>query len=141
MSQALIFEPVLAMLLLTLVVWLWLFARRLTYMTANKIDAESLKSPEQTTELLPEKVMAPGNNFKNLFEIPVVFYALCVSAFALNQVDATLINCAWIFVTLRGIHSLVHCTYNRVMHRFVAYLASSLIVWFMVAKVAWIVFA
>jgi len=56
-------------------------------------------------------------------------------------VDATLINCAWIFVTLRGIHSLVHCTYNRVMHRFVAYLASSLIVWFMVAKVAWAVFA
>lgn len=141
MPQAIIFEAVLAMLLLTLVIWLWMFARRMSYLLANKIDAESLKSPEQVTEVLPESAAAPGHNFKNLFEMPVVFYTVCAAAYALNQVDGTLINCAWAFVALRAIHSVVHCTYNRVLHRFVAYLASSLVVWFMVVKVSLAVFA
>lgn len=140
MSQAIIFEAVLAMLVLTLVIWLWMFARRMSYLLANKIDAEALKSPEQVAEVLPESAAAPGHNFKNLFEMPVVFYAVCTAAFALNLVDGLLINCAWAFVALRAIHSLVHCTYNRVLHRFVAYLASSLVVWFMVVKVSLAVF-
>ncbi|MGH1372185.1 MAG: MAPEG family protein [Cellvibrionaceae bacterium] len=139
MSQAIIFESVLAMLLLTFVVWLWMFARRMSYLLSHKIDAESLKSPEQVSEVLPEVAAAPGNNFKNLFEMPVVFYLVCVAAFALNQVDQVLLNCAWAYVALRAVHSVVHCTYNRVLHRFIAYLASSVVVWFMVLKVSWAV--
>jgi hypothetical protein len=36
---------------------------------------------------------------------------------------------AWAFVVLRIVHSFIHCTYNRVMHRFTAYLLSSLVLW------------
>jgi hypothetical protein len=81
-------------------------------------------------------VNAPANNFTNLCEVPVIFYAVCVAAFSLQLVDGLLLNCAWAFVALRVVHSIVHCTYNRVMHRFMAYLGSSLLVWFMVVKVA-----
>lgn len=136
MSQSVIFQPLLAMLILTGVVWLVLFIRRMSYLASQKIDAEQLKTPAQITALIPDNVEAPANNFKNLFEVPVVFYVVCVAAFLLAQVDGLLLNLAWAFVILRVIHSLVHCTYNRVQHRFMAYLGSSIVVWVMVGKVA-----
>lgn len=135
-----IFEPVIAMLLLTAVVWLVLFIRRLSYATGHKIDAEEMKTPEQTMSLLPDDVNAPANNFKNLFEVPVLFYVVCISAATLNLVDAMMINCAWGFVLLRVLHSIIHCTYNRVMHRFMAYVGSSLLVGVMLVKLALAVF-
>ncbi|GAA5315881.1 MAG: MAPEG family protein [Candidatus Pelagadaptatus aseana] len=134
--QAEIFQPVLAMLLLTLVVWVVLFVRRMKYLMGNKVDAELVKTPEQVTALLPADVNAPGNNFKNLFEMPVIFYVVCLVAFQLQQVDGFLLNCAWGFVLLRAIHSLIHCTYNRVLHRFYSYIGSSVLVWAMLVDLA-----
>jgi len=135
-AQSIIFEPVLVMLLLTAVVWVWLFARRLPFMLGNKIDAEAVKTPQQLAELLPPKVAAPGDNLKNLFEVPVIFYVVCISAFLLQQVDGLLVNCAWAFVGLRAVHSIVHCTYNRVMHRFLAYLLSCIVLGCMLVKLS-----
>jgi hypothetical protein len=135
-TSAAIFAPVVAMLLLTMLVWAALFVRRVSYLMSHKISAHKVQSPEQLTALLPADVNAPSNNFKNLFEMPVVFYVVCITAFSLQLVDGLLLNCAWGFVAIRVIHSLVHCTYNRVMHRFIAYLASSVLVWFMVIKVS-----
>lgn len=136
MSQSVIFQPLLAMLILTSVVWLVLFIRRMSYLVSQKIDAEQLKTPSQVSALIPDNVESPANNFKNLFEVPVVFYVVCIAAFLLGQVDGLLVNLAWAFVILRVIHSLVHCSYNRVQHRFMAYLGSSIVVWVMVGKVA-----
>ncbi len=31
---------------------------------------------------------------------------------------------AWLYVALRVVHSLIHCTYNKVMHRLSAFVAS-----------------
>jgi hypothetical protein len=45
-TNSAIFQPFMAMLLLTLTVWVILFIRRLTYLTGNKIDAEDVKTPE-----------------------------------------------------------------------------------------------
>ena len=135
-----ILQPVVAMLLLTAVVWLVLFVRRLSYMTGQKIDAEQMKTPENTLALLPDDVNAPANNFKNLFEVPVLFYVVCLCVAMVNAVDAMMINCAWGFVLLRLLHSLIHCTYNRVMHRFLAYVGSSLLLGVMLVKLALAVF-
>ena len=41
------------------------------------------------------------------------------------------VSLAWGFVMLRGVHSFVHTTYNRVMHRFLAYAVSTLFVFAM----------
>ena len=131
-----ILQPVVAMLLLTAVVWVVLFVRRLSYMAGQKIDAEQMQTPQQTLSLLPDDVIAPANNFKNLFEAPVLFYVVCLCAAMLNSVDAMMLNCAWGFVLLRVIHSVIHCTYNRVMHRFVAYMGSCLLLGVMLFKLA-----
>jgi len=34
---------------------------------------------------------------------------------------------AWIYVALRCVHSFIHLTYNRVIHRFVVYALSAVV--------------
>jgi len=73
-----------------------------------------------------ERVQA-ADNFKNLFEVPVLFYALSATALALGNIAQWLVIGAWGFVALRYLHSLVQCTYNKVTHRLLAFLSSSLL--------------
>ncbi len=126
--------PMAAMLLITLLVWITMFIRRVGYMSANNINAEQLKSPADTQALIPGDASAPSNNFKNLLEMPVIFYVTCLYLTVFGQVDSLHITCAWLFVAGRALHSLIHCSYNRVMHRFLVYLLSSLAVWVMVVR-------
>ncbi|RLQ21932.1 hypothetical protein DWB85_10105 [Seongchinamella sediminis] len=126
--------PVATMLLLTLVVWVTLFVTRMKYLTANKVDAERLKTPADVQALIPGDVSAAANNFKNLFEVPVVFYVTCFYLTLFGQVDSLHLGCAWVFVAGRILHSFIHCSYNRVMHRFLVYLLSSLALWVMVVR-------
>lgn len=127
--------PMACMMLLTLLVWIALFVKRVGYMQSHKIDVEQMKSPADTAALLPSATEGPSNNLKNLFELPVVFYAVCLYLTVFGQVDAIHVYSAWAFVLLRALHSVIHCSYNRVMHRFLAYLLSSLALWVMVVRV------
>jgi hypothetical protein len=86
-------------------------------------------------------VSNPSDNLKNLFEIPVIFYALAVYLFVTKQVDTIYLGAAWVFVALRVMHSAVHCTFNLVILRFYLYLFSTLAVWFMAIRSALTYFA
>jgi hypothetical protein len=44
-------------------------------------------------------------------------------------VTVVTLGLAWGFVGLRVLHSAIHCSYNRVWHRFYAYLAGGLVLW------------
>jgi hypothetical protein len=126
--------PMLAMMLLTMLVWLWLFVRRIGYMNSQAIDVEAVKRPADLDALLPPQVQAPAYNLRNLVELPVVFYALCLYLTVYAQVDGFYVACAWVFVGFRYLHSLVHCTYNRVLHRFLLYAVASLALWVMLIR-------
>ena len=82
-------------------------------------------TPGMFAQLSPPAVNNPSENFKNLFEIPVLFYALALYLFATSQVDGAYLTAAWIFVAFRALHSLVHCTVNIVNLRFFMYLAAT----------------
>ncbi len=126
--------PILAMMLLTALVWLLLFARRISYMNANTIDVEQVQRPADLDALLPPRVQAPAYNLRNLVELPVIFYALCLLLTFGGLVDGFYLVCAWVFVVFRYLHSFIHCTYNRVMHRFGAYAIAGLALWVMVIR-------
>ena len=126
--------PMMGMLILTMLVWIFMFVQRLRYASANKIDAEAMKTPADVQALIPGEVSSGSNNLKNLFELPVIFYAVCLYLTVLLKVDDIYVNCAWAFLIFRCLHSLIHCTYNKVMHRFMAYLVSSLALWVMVVR-------
>lgn len=133
-SQA-ILAPFLAMMLLTALVWVYMYSRRLGYIKANRIQPQDLATPEMAAKLLPEAVTLPANNVRNLLELPVVFYALCLYLYVTGSVDGVHVVSAWMFVALRAAHSAVHCTVNIVVLRFASYFAAALVLWIMLARV------
>jgi hypothetical protein len=136
MPQTAIFGPFFATIFLTLLVWGYMYIRRIGFIRSNKISPKDLAVPGALAQLSPPEVSNPSDNLKNLFEIPVLFYALALYLFLTNQVDAAYVNAAWTFVGFRALHSAVHCTFNLVMLRFYLYLFSTLAVWFIAIRAA-----
>ncbi|MEN9870889.1 MAG: hypothetical protein RLZZ171_1877 [Cyanobacteriota bacterium] len=136
MKQNTIFSPFLAMMFLTLLVWVYLYIRRINFITNQKISSQDLSVPGTLAQISPPSVSNPSDNFKNLFEIPVLFYVLVLYLFITQQVDNVYVNAAWIFVAFRALHSAVHCTFNLIMLRFYLYLIATLAVWFMLFRAA-----
>ena len=136
MSQTSIFGPFFAMMLLTLLVWVTMYVRRIAFIRGNQLSPKDLAVPGELARLSPAAVSNPSDNLKNLFEMPVLFYALALYLFATAQVDATHVGVAWVFVAFRALHSAVHCTFNLVLLRFNLYLVSTLALWFMFARAA-----
>lgn len=131
--------PAAALVALTAVVWFVMYVRRIGYMRRAKISPERLASRAQVVTLMAP-VQAPANNFNNLLELPVLFYLLTIVATLTERTGAGMTSAAWAFVLLRAVHSFIHCSYNRVMHRFVAYSAGAMVLWGMWAAWAWSVF-
>ena len=136
MDGANIFVPFVGMLLLTFVVWTVMYVRRLTYVTKNKVHPQRLTTPEKGAQIIPEEISYPAYNLKNLFELPVVFYALCLYLYATGSVDSVYVTAAWIFLAFRIVHSLIHCTRNIVKLRFLSYAVAAAALWFMVLRAA-----
>ncbi len=134
MNQTAIFAPFLAMILLTFAVWVFMFAKRIPFLTSEEMKGVDLTIPGKLAEISPASVSSPSDNLKNLFELPVLFYALVLYLFAVGEVDGIYVGAAWVFVVARVFHSVVHCTFNHVMIRFNCYLVGALALWFMMAR-------
>jgi hypothetical protein len=136
MPQATIFGPFFAMILLTLAVWVYMYIRRLHFIASNHVNPQDLAVPNAMVQLAPAAVATPSDNLKNLFEMPVLFYAVALYLFVTGQVDATYVNAAWVFVLFRVLHSAVHSTFNRVSLRFGLYIVSTFALWFIAVRAA-----
>ena len=135
MSQTAIFAPVFAMILLTLIVWVYMYARRIRFITSENLGPDELV-PAEFARLSPPAVANPSDNLKNLFEIPVLFYVLALFLFVTNQVDTVFVVASWVFVAFRVLHSAMHCTINIVIVRFYLYLTATAAFWFMAIRAA-----
>ena len=136
MPQTAIFGPFFATMFLTLLVWVYMYIRRIGFIRSNTISPKDMAVPGALAKLSPPEVSNPSDNLKNLFEIPVLFYALSLYLFVTDQVDAAYVIAGWVFVAFRALHSAVHCTINIVMLRFYLYLVSTLAVWFIAVRAA-----
>jgi hypothetical protein len=106
--------PVLAVVALTLVGFVRMTTTRLAAMKGGqdpKYYRAHLGSPE------PEYAVAAGRHYNNLFELPTVFYAACLTAFEMGVVHYWMLVFAWGYVITRVIQSAVHMTYNNPAHR------------------------
>ncbi|MFZ3193941.1 MAG: MAPEG family protein [Moraxellaceae bacterium] len=133
-------KPMLAMMGVTAAVWVALYAKRLPYLLKHQIDPQSIRTPDLMQAAVPEQVQYPAYNLRNLFELPVLFYMLCLATMQLQAETPLLLGLAWLYVALRALHSMIHCSYNRVAHRFAAYFLSTIALWLMVAILAYQVF-
>ena len=107
---------------------------RIAEMRKHRISPQKLALSGQAAELL--KNTNASDNFRNLFEVPVLFYVVCTVLLVGGSDSLLLTVLAWLFVALRYLHSLIHLTHNTVMQRFKVYVAGTLVVYTM-----WIVTA
>lgn len=129
-----LFAACLAMVALTFVVGLHMFRIRVGEMMARRIHPQSVALSGQRAQRLVDS--RASDNFNHLFEVPVLFYLLCVVAIGSGHIPAWLPALAWLFVLSRVVHSAIQCTYNRVMHRFAVFLGS-----FLLLLVMWAMYA
>lgn len=129
MNQSAIFAPFFVMIALTFCVWLYMYAKRIPFLRKHYQNLDNI-SAEEFQAASPPAVSNPSNNLKNLFEVPIVFYVLCIYLFVAEQVDEVYLIAAWVFAGFRVLHSIVHCTFNKVLLRFGLYLVSAAAVWF-----------
>jgi len=135
MSAYLILSPIAAMALLSAVVGGALLAQRVGEMRARRIRMQAVATSRQMAATLERVNIA--DNFRNLFETPVLFYALCLALAITQSATPGMLAAAWAYVALRVIHSAIHCSYNRVLHRFVAFGASFTLLTGMWLAFAW----
>lgn len=114
MNQNLIILPVFAQVLLTIAVLVVMGARRRTALVSK---TTRLKDIALGQDAWPEDALKASNNFKNQFEIPVLFFAACAFALITRSVDYWLLGWAIVFVVSRVVHAAIHLGANPVMPR------------------------
>ena len=115
-----------ALVVLTSVVGLRLLYVRSKEMREKRVHPQAAS----TSVLMAAKLqnVQAADNFRNLFETPVLFYALVATSIGAHYSPDWLVFGAWAYVALRFAHSFIHCTYNRVMQRFAVFGAGFLLV-------------
>ena len=131
--------PAFVMVVLTFAVQLRMYALRIAEMRRLRIHPQAVATSAHAAQRFVDTRAA--DNFRNLFELPVLFYLALGVAFAFRTEDGALLALAWLFVALRAIHSAIHCSYNKVMHRFTAYVAGSVALMLLWVRLAWLVLA
>ncbi|MEM8593905.1 MAG: MAPEG family protein [Pseudomonadota bacterium] len=127
--------PFFGMMCLTFVVWSVLYINRLYCMLVLKRNLFQSSTPELMKEHVPSHLHTPTYNLHNLFELPVLFYAICLYLMYVDQVDSLYVMSAYVFFVFRVIHSLIHCTINQVFLRLTSYLIASFALWFMLVRI------
>ena len=126
--------PPTALVLLTGLVFVQLYRVRIAEMRARRIHPQKLATAKQVHETMQN--VAASDHFRNLFEVPVLFYALCGFLAITQLTNLLLLACAWGYVALRAAHTYVHLTSNTVLRRFQLFFASTVVLYVM-----WAIFA
>ncbi len=121
-----IFWPMLVQISLSVAILFWLAWSRV-----SRIARQGMSEIRKTG--FPSHVVNAGDNFKNQFEVPVLFYALCLFFFVTDGVTQFVLIAAWVFVAARILHALVQLTKNVIFpYRFGAFLMSAIAILVMI---------
>ena len=132
MNQTTIFWPVLAQVLLVYIVYVVMGRRRFVAVKSGEAKVGQFKT--RSTE--PVSSVTVAANLCNQFELPVLFYVLCLTLHVTNGVNYLTLALMWIFVLTRYFHAWVHLTSNNLRLR-----SRSFFLGATVLALAWIWFA
>jgi hypothetical protein len=117
--------PVLALIVLSLLVWIWMYITRIPAMQRAGIDPQNARHPG-SLDGLPSPVRQVADNYNHLMEQPTIFYALCFYVVLAGHSNSFNVDLAWAYVALRVLHTLIQCTFNNVTLRFSVFALSTL---------------
>lgn len=127
-----IFWPVIAQVALTIAIYLLMARRRFGAVRSGKVEARAYKVPI----IEPEPTATVARSLVNQFELPVLFYVVCILLFVTAGTSLVALALAWLFVASRCAHAYVHVTSNRLMLRQRLFSAGLLII-----VALWVLFA
>ncbi len=119
-----IFWPVLAQLLIPFWVLILNGQRKAVDRRSGTVDPEQAAIDNKAWSL---PVVLTSNSLANQFQLPVVFYVLCLVLATLDAVSVFALLVAWLFVLTRWFHAYVHVTSNHIPARFGSFVLSTLI--------------
>ena len=127
--------PVLALVVWTLVMWLWMNATRIPAMQKAQINPDDARHPGGSyNEKIPPQVRSVADNYNHLHEQPTIFYALMFFAALTGGGDHFATLLAWIYVGLRVLHSFVQILSPKVTLRFLVFVLASLTLFVLAGK-------
>lgn len=131
-----ILAPVTALLLLSCVMWLWMYATRLPAVAQANMELDPYLPKGQQMSELPAHVRWKADNYNHLLEQPTLFYAVAFTLTLLGAGDGLNLALAWAYVGLRVAHSLHQALWNKIEVRFAIFAVSSLVLIAMVVRAA-----
>ncbi|MCH8846196.1 MAG: MAPEG family protein [Proteobacteria bacterium] len=121
-----ILYPLFGMVVLTICIVPLVFFARVKQIRTGNLKIEFFELYDGTGA--PPDVTKTTRHLSNLFEMPILFYVACLTAFVLGLDSALLIYLGWGYVIVRAIHAFIHLTYNKVVHRITAFMLSNVMV-------------
>ena len=131
--------PVMALVAWSLVIWLWMYVRRLPAMSRAGIKPQESAFPGGLNGL-PASARQAADNYNHLMEQPTIFYAAALAIQVGGHADGWALRLAWAYVALRVLHSLVQVTVNVVTLRFLLFVLSTICLAVMVARALVVLF-
>jgi hypothetical protein len=108
--------PSAALALLTFITLIVVGLRRADAVKSGKLPFDYFRTYRGAEP--PDDAVQAARHYANLFELPVLFYALIAILIAIPFFDVVLWALAWAFVLLRYAHAAVHLGSNNVGLRF-----------------------
>ena len=121
-----ILQPVVALVLWSLVMWVWLYATRIPAMQKAKVPLDPNLTSADLAAAIPANVRWKADNYNHLMEQPTIFYATALALAVAGHGDGLNLMLAWGYVGLRVAHSLVQATVNIIMLRWALFMTASL---------------
>ncbi len=107
------FWPMIAHVFLIFALYILLLYRRKNQTLTNR---DAVLKYRETGQEGRESYLV-NRNIANQFELPVLFYAICVLLYITDADNVVTVFLAWLFVASRYAHSFVHVTSNRLRLR------------------------
>jgi len=129
-----ILYPLFALACWTALVLLLVPLARVRATLRREIGPDDFKHGESAA--VPAHVSLPNRNYMNLLELPMLFYVVCLLLYVTAGASSTTVMLAWFFVAMRVVHSIIHLSYNQVLHRLAAFTISNLaliVLWLLAA--------
>lgn len=124
-QQGLLLLPLLGMVFLTFGIMLWMLKLRYQAIREDGLNPRYFKLYKGAK--IPDYLAKVTQHFENLLEVPILFYLAIILVLALNIIDLGYIILAWGFFLSRCIHTVIHTSYNRLIHRKNAFILSMLV--------------
>ena len=120
-------SPVVALVIWSMIMLIWLYATRIPAMRAAKVPMDPNLTAADLNAAVQPHVRWKADNYNRLMEQPTIFYAIALTLAVAGQGDGPNAWIAWSYVGLRVVHSLVQATVNAIMVRWAVFMASSLL--------------